>query len=172
MINRVYFALMPSSAGGNAFLDILPFGPVGSPSAPVVSGGTGISAPPSGWVTANGDGSFFEWRSRPIRFPILSGATGFVPRTRLGYRIAVSPIVSSGSTNGSVPLVQLSASLVGPATAFATAYQSAQVADQSYGTGAVPVIRLKNTSTTQGGVFCVTFGIAEAKDEDRDPAGT
>lgn len=166
MLNRTFLVKMPSNASTMPYLDILPGGPVGSPSAPVkiAAGGT---TPPSGWQVfagpVSGDGQFCEWRSLILRTPILFGATGFVPRFRLGWHTSIY-LADTASTAVATPSVVHSQSLVG---ALVSPFDVETVADPSYG----PSIRLMNAATVQGKTYVVHVLVAEAKDDQRSPTG-
>lgn len=159
MIHRVYYVTMPSTA---VDLDIILRGPVGTPAAPVAGsayGGT-RTLPPAGWNAAATTGTFFEWRSRPLRFETVFGAAGFVPRARLGYLLGVR--FAAGAPLAIVPDIVVSQSLVG---ALPSPYDTAAIPDPAYG----PVLRFLDDVAVRSKTFVVTLSIMEPKDEDRDP---
>lgn len=160
MIHRTYIVLMPES--GN--LDILVDGPVGSRTAPV---GSTATPAPSGW-NGGASGRFYEQLGRTLRFELLSGATGFVPRANLGFRLSVTRLMPQ-AVAADVPAAVLSASLV--TLGDGTDITVTALADPSYGGRARPVIRLIGGGTIASGVFLVDFGIVEPKDEIRDEQG-
>jgi len=152
MIQRTYLVVMPSEPGA---LDIVVEGPVGSSSAPVKAAAGGTT-PPVGW---NGvDGQYFEWRARTLRFESLFGGTGFVPRLRLSFGLAIT------GNSEVLPIAKLSASLLGTLSA---AFAGLTLADPAYG----PVIRLTNTVNTASNLYVVSFTVSEVKDEPHAPAG-
>jgi hypothetical protein len=158
MIQRTYVVTMPSDAGVGTALDVVVQGPVGTPNAPVAGAGYGLTktAPPAGW-TGEPDGSFYEWRSRTMRFETEFGDTGFVPRTNLGVGVSITPLVTGGDVPGFFF-----------ARSFALAASVGfSVVDQTYG----PVLRLVNSANVQGRSFLVVLTLPEAQDEDSAPSG-
>lgn len=162
MINRQYVVKMPSSP--TMPLDITLRGPVGSATAPVCTGTTRTD-PPAGWV--GGDGAFYEWRARPVPFPVTASqaAAGFVPRGRLGVSVGMVEIATAAT--GSLPAVLLSQSIVNTLDAGNGVINPVDLADPAYG----PVIRLGNSTNTVNKTLLVSVSFFEAKDEDRDPTG-
>ncbi len=190
---RTFVVKMPTDAGNMPYLDILVQGPVGAPGSPVVIGATATgktvdgtpwtSAPPAGWQggadfvnapSGEGDGQFYEIRSRPLRIEQPFGAVNndvpsFVPRFNLGYGLS-AVCTDSSNEDGCVPppCVLYSASLIGLLdTPFDRMGIAIPNVDPDYGA----VIRLLNSPDTQGSIFTVHLQIAEPKDEDRSPTG-
>jgi hypothetical protein len=163
-IRRTFLVKMPTVSGLSPYLDILPEGPVGDPSAPVRKTPAGGTTPPNGWQPfTSDDGQFYEIRGRTIRFETVDGDAGFVPRARLGWTLAVTCI--DGGDCNIPPVAQLSRSFLG--TPPDAAFVNITFADPAYG----PVIRLSNSPDTEGGLYSVNLELAEAKDEDRTPTG-
>ena len=195
MIHRTYVAYLPAprlpqlsaepllgvqlNPPGVA-LDIV-VGVPGSRQAPVFDpavyvGVTPNTVPPTGWNGLTTAGWYYEVRSRALRIERLSGATGFTPRTNLGFHLSVMTLQEpSGVANNSnlLPALGLSASLAPPASANAALLPVAyavSLPDPSYG----PVIRMYNTVTLHPGtdvLYLVNFSIAENKDEDFNALG-
>lgn len=153
MITRTYVVQMPND---DTPLDILVESAPGSQDAPVV-------------ISGGDDGSYYEWRGRPLRFPVLAAAGasgGFVPRLRLGFTVTVTPI--SPFICDSLPGVQLSESLASLAsTDSGPSINIPTLADPS----GEAVIRLVGGDDTQALFFTVTLMCPEAKDEDRSNTG-
>lgn len=179
MIYRQYIVLLETARASN--LDII-VGRPGSSVAPVASAivypAATITAAPAGWV--GGAGMYYEVRGRSLPLEKVSGQAGFVPRTHLGYHLSIVALQNSAGTavcQNLLPMLGLSASLA-PApgadnvTMFGAAYAAA-LADPAYG----PVIRVYNTVLLYPGtaepaaLYLVSFGIAEAKNEDFTPFG-
>ena len=143
MISRVYTVLMPSN------------------------GTTDVEVPVeavSEQTTVGDDGFYAEWRNRPIRVPIKSGNTGFVPRFRLGFNFGFAQ--HDGVQNGEFPLIEFSASLVGnvlSAINGATTLGDNGYADPSAG----PAIKIINSGQVGGRLFRLYLQVMEAEDEDR-----
>lgn len=152
MIARSYYVVMPTAEGGNVALDIVLEAFPGSQSDPIDSGNS-----PGGWN--GGNGSYYEIRSRPVRFPTTTGDDGFVPRLALGWTFSITPLDTVQQT---VPGVQFSESLQ-------ASLNATPLADPSYG----PVMRLGGAAGTIGGLaYLVQLQIMQAKDEDRTESGT
>lgn len=165
MLQRTYVARLdnPLTPGTYAPLDILPCGPVGSKALPI-SAANGNA--PAGWAAACGLGSFYELRSRVI-VAARSGTAGFVPRFALGWQITVTPYTTTAvevvaAQPNYVPLVGLSASLVGSGSNALINAGLTGLADPAYG----PTIRLFNNVNTAGGLYLVTLLVFDSQDED------
>jgi hypothetical protein len=158
MISRTYICMMPDSPGVN--LDIAVRNAPGTRAAPVGSGGVAASA---------AAGAYYEWRGRPIVFPNPSTpAASFVPRARLGWRIAVNRYGLLLAVT--VPPILLSDSIVDSlldSTDAGGIINAVNLVDPSYG----PTIRLLNDGAFITRIFAVHFDILEPTDEDRDPNG-
>lgn len=150
MIVRTYVVKMPEQTPTNP-VDILVQNNPGSQSAPVVTGT---------------DGAYYEMLGRTFRIPVLAAAGaagGFVPPTRLGFSLSITPI-RAGEQSGGVPGAQLSASLASLSSTDAGPTISIPAfADPTGG----PSIRLIGGADTAGKFFLVSFFVAEAKDVDR-----
>ena len=148
MIVRTYVVQMPTEVS-TVPLDILVQNNPGSQSAPVVAGG---------------DGAYYEVLNRPFRIPVLASAGqagGFVPPTRLGFSIAITPC--STGISAAVPGAQLSASLASLAsTDTGPTIAIPAFADPAGG----PSLRLTGGIATAGLFFMVSMFVAEAKDTD------
>lgn len=132
---RTYVVKMPNETPTTA-LDILVLEDPGSPDAP---------------VTAGGDGAYFEWLGRPVRFETQTGDNGFVPRLTPGFGVGVVPINTAGQVD--MPGVQLSASLASLASTDGSTVPVPALADGASG----PMIRLVGTTNTAGKFFLVTL---------------
>jgi len=162
MISRTYIVMMPNSPGTN--LDIAVRNAPGTQAAPV---GT------QGLVASAANGAYYEWRGRPMTFPnaslLASGAANpaFVPRGRLGWRVAINRYGVLGAIT--VPPIVLSKSIVNSldSTDLALIINATDLADPAYG----PTIRLLNDGSFLSQIFSVHFDIMEPTDEDRDPNG-
>jgi hypothetical protein len=181
MINRTYVAKLSAPVlAAYPDLDIVVATP-GSRALPVFDPASfpGVSGttPPTGWATLCGTGWYYELRGRPVRLEKAFGATGFVPRTNLGFHVSIVALQNGSPTpsdNGNLlPYVGLSASLM-PApvvnTGLLAPYATA-LADPAYG----PVIRIYNSpsflSSAASMIYLVNFSIAENKDEDFSTLG-
>jgi len=152
MITRTYIVQMPLE-GPTTPLDILVESAPGSQDDPVLPG----------------DGKYYEWRGRPLRFPVLAAAGaagGFVPRLRLGFLVTITPIAAAIQTD--LPGVQLSESLAELAsTDSGPSINIPTLADPS----GEAAIRLIGGVATAGLFYVVTLMCPEAKDEDRSNTG-
>jgi hypothetical protein len=159
MISRLYVVEMPTESPANP-LDILVESLPGSKDAPALPG----------------DGSYYEWRGRPLRVPVHSGgspataaaiAAGFTPRLRLGFHVTITPYV--GALAVDIPGVQLSVSLAGDlsSTDAGPSMPIPALADPA----GEPVIRLTGGVTTAGLFYLVALMCPEGKDEDRSSEG-
>jgi hypothetical protein len=165
-IRRTYLVKMPTTAGTSPFFDVLPEGPVGTPSAPVRLTPPNGTTPPNGWQDfPNDNGQFYEIRGRTIRFETEEGDDGFVPRARLGWIVSVMCIDGDSDGCNIPPVVILSRSFIG--TPPDSAFVGITVDDPSYG----PVIRLINSPDTEGALYSVNLELEEQKDEDRSHVG-
>ena len=145
----------PTGATG---MDVCLEGPVGTRPLPVSGGATG-TAPPNGWL--GGNGAYYEWRNRVVRFEKTQGEDGFVPRGRMGFGVAITRLDDAGND---VPRVRLSTSAVGTMAA-GVVFSPPANADPTYG----PVARVVNDANVQGGQFVLTVTFYEQKDEERNP---
>jgi hypothetical protein len=148
MIVRTYVVKMPTSSPAVP-LDILVTNAPGSQAAPTVVA----------------DAAYYEVLNRPFRTPVLAAAgqaAGFVPWTRLGFSIAVTPLKAGVVTT--LPGAQLSASLAALSSTDAGPSISVPTfADPAGG----PSLRLTGSAGTAGGLFMVSMFVAEAKDTDQ-----
>jgi hypothetical protein len=184
MISRTYFAKLSSDQRAMSYLDICVQWTMGTRLAPVADPATfaGVTAPPAGWVAANGNGAYYEVRGRTLRHEHLFGegaAAGFTERGHLGFRLSVVPYgnwqaqVTSNANLGGVHLSQSLLAAVGGDTTPAIAANN--LADPVYGT-AQPVIRiyapLNIAEIMPTGLLLVCLDIAERKDEDFSNIGS
>ena len=142
MITRAYVVTMPSGEGATTPVDILIQDDPGTEDAP------------------GGDGAYYEWRGRPVRFETVAadGVTGgFVPRMSLGLTLGLTAI---GTGPVEMPAVQLSASLATLAADLGTPFPDPN---------GKPAIRLTGNTGTASVVYLLTVQIAQAQDEDQAP---
>lgn len=181
MINRTYIAQFNTlGQGAPAILDICVQATMGTrllPVAdPVTYGAANVTAPPAGWVAANGNGAYYEVRGRTLSLEHLFGAgaaAGFVQRTNLGFHLTVTPYGSwLAQVGNTVRLggVQLSQSLLAAVGGdVGAAIAATNLADPVYGV-AQPVIRIHapndGESQLASGLLVVSLLIAERKDDD------
>jgi hypothetical protein len=174
--NRTYIVKMPGSQDAITYVDITVMGPVGTQAAPV-SSAVGGTPPPVGWNGGASAAAFYEWRGRPLRIPVLAAPTslatpsgvnsGFVPRLRLGWRLALQELAPSGISAdfpAIVPSVSLGSFAGGPAGAIIPV---TPLLDPTYG----PVLRVFSSVALANKVYAIHFSVFEQKDEDRDPLG-
>lgn len=149
MISRVYTVLMPTD--NSTAVDI----PVESTTAQ---------------TTVGTDGFYSEWRNRTLRVPIKAGSastpnTGFVPRFRLGFSLAITQHVGTGAAN--LPTVRCSRSLVGNVLSAINGTTT-----QGDGTfqdpNGAPTIRVVNSAAVGGLTFRLYLLVMEAKDDAAD----
>ncbi len=154
MIARTYYVVMPSAEGGDVALDLVIEGFPGSQADPIDTANS-----PAGWN--GGNGSYYEIRSRPVRFATgHAGDNGFVPLFNLGWTLSTARY-NDDSGSGMIS-VELSESLQ-------ASLNATPLTDPSYG----PVIRLSGPASEIGGTaFVVHLQIMQAKDEDRASSGT
>ena len=146
---RTYIVEMPTETPTTP-LDILVSTDPGSQDAPA----------------APGDGSYYEWLGRPVRFETESGDTGFVPRLTPGFAVTITPLQASGQVD--IPGVQLSASLASLASTDAgPSIAVPALADGADG----PMIRLIGTANTAGDFFIVTLFIEDFDTHGRSESG-
>jgi hypothetical protein len=184
MISRTYFAKLASGQRIGGYLDICVQHTMGTRLAPVADPATflGVTAPPAGWVAANGNSAYYEVRGRTLRIEHLFGegaAAGFVQRANLGFRLSVVPYgnwqaqVALNFALGGIALSQSLLAAVGGDTSPAIAANN--LADPVYGT-AQPVIRIYAPMSDQAyvetGLLLINLDIAERKDEDFSNIGS
>lgn len=183
MIHRTYIVKLSSEdIRGFLGLDIVVAVP-GTRLLPVADPGSygagNVTAPPAGWVAANGpDAAYYEIRGRALRLEQVAGQAGFTPRLNLGFHLSVTALNDAAGNAGQfggvnqVPYVTLSESLAPPPGANAAiwgAYVN-PLPDPAYG----PVIRLWNAISLHSEaspIYLVDFRIAENKDEDFNTLG-
>lgn len=185
MIYRTYVVSLPTAQRtAPNYVDICVRATMGTRVLPVANpityGAPNVTAPPAGWVAACGDAAYYEIRGRVVpceRLFAAGAAGGFTERTRLGFKLIVTPYGDWHSLTGySPPAAQLSQSLwaaVGGDTGGAV--PATNLADPVYGI-AQPVIRVFAPRNGEGGpatalLMLVHFDIAERKDEDYSPVG-
>ena len=153
MIVRTYVVLMPTSEPTTP-VDILVQNAPGTQAAPIV---------------AATDGAYYEILGRPFRVPVLAAAgasAGFVPWTRLGVSLALTPIAAGPI--GVWPGAQLSASLAALSSTDAGPTISVPSFPDPAGGPSIRLIGGTNGElTTAGQLWLVSFYVAEAKDADR-----
>lgn len=149
MISRTYIVKMPTSASTTP-VDIFVQNNPGTQAAPVIQA----------------DAAYYEWRGLPLALPNPSGSTGFVPRFRLGFTLAVAPYGTAISTD--TPATQLSASLASLSSTDSGPTISVPAFPDPTGGAS---IRLIGGAGTAGKVFMVSLKVNETKDEDRNPTG-
>lgn len=175
MIRRTYVVSLPNSQRTTPhFVDICVRSGMGTRLLPVanpITYGANVTAPPAGWVAACGDAAYYEIRGRVLPIERLFGvgaAGGFTERTRLGFKLVVTPYSDWGAAAGYSPAsAQLSQTLWAAVGGdIGGAVPATNLADPVYG----PVIRV---FTPQIGetlinsmLLLIHFDIAQQKDED------
>lgn len=190
MIHRQYVVKLPipieQLAGSCDIIVELP----GSYTNPVADGigaypGATVTQPSAAWIAQCGDAAYYEIRARSIPLEMIVGDPGFTPRTRLGGYISVVGLQSPNNlarqlagAGIQIPFVSFSESLARQMGTAANAMIWGDYintfADPAYG----PVIRIWNSASLhtadpemENPIYLVSFGLAEAKDEDFEASG-
>src|SRR5512137_2108421 len=179
MLSRTYIVKIAGEAQQVTIApcDIMVEGVVGTQALPVGSaafyGAPNVTAAPTTWVAVCHSNAYYEIRGRTLRIEkraAVGAAGGFIPRFNLGWKLAVHPIAAAGTDacNLLLPIVSLSASLIGTPGNAAVMNEPTAFADPAYG----PCIRIDaNTSPAALGanttprIYAVYLDVFERRDE-------